>query len=116
MGAVIDAGRHFYRQTARLDHLAPAVTFLAGVRNDLTPPLAARAGTDVDEDPLEYWITLLPMYGTLTGSTTTPYMNPSEMVTYNPLMDWTGMDVFQYQCYDGQEWSNIGNVMVDVLP
>lgn len=61
-------------------------------------------GNDVDNVPLTYIVTTVPLYGTLSGT--------APNLTYTANANWTGSDSFQFKVDDGELESNVATVTI----
>jgi len=108
--------------TITIDVLASNTPPVAYDDSTITPPMTpvdiTLTGFDADGDPLEFWIVTLPPVtnGLLLGATTPPYMLAGDTVTYEPMSTFSGFDTFEFQVFDGQDWSNVATITVEVLP
>jgi VCBS repeat-containing protein len=66
-------------------------------------------GFDVEGDSLEYIIAEFPAHGNLVVDSITGDFS------YTPDIDWYGTDSFSYQLFDGQAYSNIANVTINII-
>jgi hypothetical protein len=73
-----------------------------------TPKGITLTASDVDGDPLTYFIATGPSHGSLSGS--------PPNVTYTPEPNYNGADSFTFKAYDGQAYSNIATVSITVTP
>ena len=96
------------RVTINLVNYAP-VADAKSVQTDQNKSLPITlTGSDVDGDPLTFFIVNQPANGALSG--TLP-----ELI-YTPNQDWNGTDSFTYKANDGQLDSNIASVTILVNP
>jgi hypothetical protein len=65
-------------------------------------------GNDSDNDPLTYILVSTPEHGSLTGIL--PFL------TYSPLTNYSGTDIFKFFVYDGSKKSTIALIKISVLP
>ncbi|MBN2446928.1 MAG: S8 family serine peptidase [Phycisphaerae bacterium] len=85
-----------------------------------TPVAITLLGSDSDLDPITYTIVSLPTNGQLSEPgagliTAVPYTVTGNLVQYAPGLGFAGDDSFEYQVYDGELWSNVATVTIDVI-
>ena len=86
---------------------APVAQSQSTYVNKNTPGLITLIATDMDSDPLTYSIESSPSHGVLSG---TP-----PALTYTPATDYLGTDSFTFRAYDGELYSNIATVSINVI-
>lgn len=71
-----------------------------------TPVQIVLSCIDEDSDALNHIVLTQPTQGILSGS--------QNIRTYTPNEDFVGNDSFNYWCFDGQEYSNVANILIHV--
>lgn len=78
-----------------------------GMPFNLGAPGVLNNDSDIDGDPLTAVWFSGPSNGTLT-------LNPNGSFTYTPNATFSGMDFFQYRAFDGNDFSNVATVTLQV--
>ena len=87
--------------------VASAVT--SSTNEDVTIAGITLDGTDPDEDTLTYSIVAGPTNGTVA------FITPS-VITYSPITNWSGTEIFTYKANDGTSSSSVANITITVAP
>ena len=88
----------------------PVVSAVTSSTNeDVTIAGITLDGTDSDGDTLTYSIVTGPANGTVAFIT-------SSVITYSPIANWNGTEIFTYKANDGTSSSSVANITITVAP
>src|SRR5690606_17892210 len=80
-----------------------------GVEINISGPGVLANDSDAEGDPLTAVLVTGPLHGTLS-------LNPDGSFNYLPNPDFSGVDAFSYQTFDGAQSSAVASVTITVSP
>jgi len=81
---------------------------LEGLEDEILSIMLSDCDVDTEDDSLLFSTVMLPLYGEL--------ILEGGLFSFNPGLNWSGIDSFKYVIYDGYLYSDTGTVYISVLP
>jgi RHS repeat-associated protein len=100
-------------------NVGPTANDISATTNEDTPVNITITATDIDSASLTFTVVSGPSHGTLSASSGTmscANSNCSANVTYTPVANYNGPDVFTFNANDGVSTSNTATVSITVNP